>query len=88
MTIKKRNSQHNSEMKKDKAIEVLADKLADKPYGQEIKDADLARTTISLPSSILFKLEDIAKLNKRNNNELRSVSAIIRDCIEKTLKLS
>jgi hypothetical protein len=77
MTIIKRRTFNNS-------IEKLADELADKPYGQqkEILD-DIARTTISLPSSLLFKLEDMAKTNKRKKRELKSVSAIIRHCIEK-----
>lgn len=80
MVIKKRSS--NNQQK----IEDLAKELADKPYGQEKKeDVFLARTTITLPSSILFTLEDMAKNNKRNKNNLRSVSAIIRDCVEKTL---
>jgi hypothetical protein len=83
MGIKKRTS-----LEKNKAIEALANQLADKPYGEEKEDNTLIRTTISLPSSVLFALEDIAKTNKRKKNDLRSVSAIIRDCIEKTLRLS
>lgn len=81
MVIKKRN---NSNQKK---IEDLAKELADKPYGEEKKEDVLVRTTITLPSSVLFTLEDMAKDNKRNRNNLRSVSAIIRNCIEKTLGL-
>ena len=81
MVIKKRN---NSNQQK---IEDLAKKLADKPYGEEKKESVLARTTITLPLSVLFTLEDMAKDNKRNRSNLRSVSAIIRNCIEKTLEL-
>jgi len=84
MTIKKRTSS----LKRDHEIEALAHQLADKPYGEEKKDSTLIRTTISLPSSVLFSLEDIAKINKRKKSDLRSVSAIIRDCIKKTLELS
>jgi hypothetical protein len=78
MVIKKRNnpSQEN--------IEKLAYELADKPYGEKKKEDILMRTTITLPSSILFALEDMAKNNKRSKNDLRSVSALIRDSIEKT----
>lgn len=67
-------------------IENLANELADKPYGQKKQD-DLVRTTISLPASVLFKLEDISRVNKRKKNELKSVSAIIRDCIKKYLNI-
>ncbi len=79
MTIKKRISNVIDK----KAIESLANELADKPYGQ-VYDT-LARTTITLPASVLLKLEDIARDNKRKKNSLKSVSAIVRDCIAKCL---
>ena len=81
MVIKKRSNDNQQK------IEDLAKELADKPYGTEKKENVLTRTTITLPLSVLFTLEDMAKDNKRNKNNLRSVSAIIRDCIEKTLGL-
>ena len=81
MAIKKRLSNPTNQ-----AIENLANELADKPYGSKIED-DIARTTISLPASLLFKLEDMAINNKRKKDNLKSVSAIIRDCIEKHLKV-
>ena len=79
MTIKKRISNVIDK----KAIESLANELADKPYGQAYDT--LARTTITLPASVLLKLEDIARDNKRKKNSLKSVSAIVRDCIAKWL---
>jgi hypothetical protein len=79
MTIKKRISNVIDK----KAIESLANELADKPYGQDYDT--LARTTITLPASVLLKLEDIARDNKRKKNSLKSVSAIVRDCIAKCL---
>jgi hypothetical protein len=79
MTIKKRISNVIDK----KAIESLANELADKPYGQAYDT--LARTTITLPASVLLKLEDIARDNKRKKNSLKSVSAIVRDCIAKCL---
>ena len=82
MVIKKRNT--NNQQK----IEDLEKELADKPYGEEKKEDVLTRPTITLPLSTLFTLEDMAKNNKRNKNNLRSVSAIIRDCVEKTLGLN
>lgn len=84
MAIKKRD---NSTDKK-KAIENLANELADRPYGMKEEDNDeLVRTTITLSKSLLFKLEDLAKNNKRKKEDLRSVSAIIRYCIDKSLSL-
>ena len=78
MAIKKRNLDRKS------SIESLAEELADKPFGQRgVEDTSLKRTSISLPSSLLRKIEDNAIQNKRNNNELKSVSAIVRFCIEK-----
>lgn len=83
MPIKKRTSSIDNKL----AIENLADELADRPYGEQKKDISITRTTISLPSSILFQLEDMAKINKRKKDNFRSVSSIIRYCIEKTLDL-
>lgn len=83
MAIKQRISSFSDKL----AIENIANELADRPYGEQKKDDSITRATISLPCSILFKLEDLAKDNKRKKGELRSVSAIIRHCIEKTLHL-
>lgn len=47
---------------------------------------ELARTTISLPASMLEKLEDLARANKRAKAPNRTVSAIIRDALEKSMK--
>lgn len=69
----------------DKTIEDLANELADKPYGQ--KHNALVRTTITLPATVLFKLEDIARVNKREKDKLKSVSAIIRYCINNCLNI-
>ena len=80
MVIKKRNNTIDK-----LAAEDLANELADKPYGQ--KQDNIARATISLPTSVLFKLEDMAIRNKREKNDLRSVSAIIRECIKAYLDI-
>lgn len=68
--------------------EELAKKLADKPYGSEIKDAyspeieKQKRTTISVGESLFLKIEDLAIKNKRNGVEPKSVSAIAREAFE------
>ncbi len=80
MTLKKRITN------KHKEIEQIANELADKPYGEKMSQKDeLVRTTITIPSSLLFTLEDIARNNKRKNGELKSVSAIVRYSIERYL---
>ena len=84
MAIKKRTTIISNQ----NAIENLANELADKPYGELKQHNSIVRTTISLPSSVLFTLEDMAKTNKRNKHKLRSVSAIIRDCIDKAINLT
>ncbi|MBS0970708.1 hypothetical protein CYR40_18320 [Chimaeribacter arupi] len=66
--------------------DALARKLADRPYGEEKKEEDVvARTTISLPKSLLIKLEDVALDNKRAGREPKSVSALIRLATEQYL---
>jgi len=70
----------------------LAQRLADKPYGDPEKttpDKDSekqSRTTISLNESMLLRVEDLALKNKRNGKELKSVSAIVREALELYLK--
>ena len=65
--------------------EALANKLADKPYGDEAQpqpeNEKQARTSISLPKSLLQTIEDMARDNKRQGIEPKSVSAIIRDAL-------
>lgn len=82
MALKKRPLQISQQK-----IENLANELADKPYGNAKEDDTIVRTTISLPSSVLFKLEDLSRYNKRTKSSLKSVSAIIRDCIAKSLNI-
>ena len=68
----------------DQDINRLADDLADKAYGEQKKanDDPLVRTSITIPQSMLFALEDAAVKNKRNGDELKSVSAIVRAAVE------
>jgi hypothetical protein len=67
------------------SIEELANELSDRPYGDKstIQEDSLSRTTITLPTSMLHKLEDLAQKNKREKKKLKSVSALIRHYIEK-----
>jgi hypothetical protein len=82
MAIKKRTSANL-----DNPIENLANELADKPYGQKQNYENIVRTTITLPASVLFKLEDIARSNKREKDSLKSVSAVVRYCIKNCLNI-
>jgi len=70
-----------------KAVEALADTLADKPYGEDKKIPDeIVRTSISLPKSQLQKLEDLAMVNKREGKGLKNISAIVRAGLDLYLK--
>lgn len=68
--------------------DILANQLADKPYGQEkpntkkVSEGEIARTTISLPKQLFETLEDLAMTNKRQGVEPKNVSAIVRDALE------
>ncbi|BDH20851.1 TPA: CopG family transcriptional regulator [Providencia alcalifaciens] len=66
--------------------ELLAKRLADKPYGSTENTLQApekqSRTTISLNESMLVELEDIALKNKREGRDPKSVSAIVREALE------
>lgn len=83
MPIKKRIKNIDPE-----AADKLADKLADKPYGDKpiVSDTDMTRTTISLPTSLLRSLEDIALSNKRSGKSPKNVSALVREALEQYMK--
>lgn len=76
MAIKKRGID-------DKAVEKLANELADKPYGDALNQdkEPTVRTSLSLPVSMQEALEDMALANKRAGLNLRTVSAIAREAI-------
>jgi len=66
-----------------KEAEALAKQLADRPYGENKNNNEsTTRTTISLPESMLIKLEDIARANKRKKIEPNNVSALVREAVE------
>jgi len=74
-------------------IERLAKTLADKPYGQQaagtqtdakMPDSEKAKPlAISLPPAMIERLQDQALSNKRSGAELKTVSAIVRDALER-----
>jgi len=73
--------------------DALANRLADRPYGDEKIVTEpsqeiLTRTTISLPQHTLREIEDLALNNKRNGIAPKSVSAIIREALDAYLKKS
>lgn len=71
-------------------INDLIDQLADKPYGEPAKRGPgrprrvpkATPLTISLPDTMIERIEDVALKNKRKKKDLRTVSAIIRDALE------
>ena len=78
MAIKKRNRKEIAQ-----EAEKLANEIADKPYGKAVvlSDEEMTTTSFALPKSVLYRLEDIAKDNKRAGVEPKSVSALIREAI-------
>ncbi len=66
------------------AVEALAEKLADKPYGEDKKVQDvIVNTSISLPGSLLRQMEDLAITNKREKKDgPKNISAIVRAGLE------
>ncbi len=90
----KPRSQTASEQKKVSPnaaeIERLAKSLADKPYGQQgqtsakMPESEKAKpVAISLPPTLIERIQDQALANKRSGLELKTVSAIVRDALEK-----
>lgn len=65
--------------------EKLAQQLADKPYGgvKESAEAKAQAVSISLPPAMIEKLQDAALANKRGGGDLKTVSAIVRDALER-----
>lgn len=62
----------------------VADVMADKPYGKVKEVAQKVKNiSISLPPAMIDKLQDVARTNKRGGGELTTVSAILRDLLEK-----
>ncbi|KZY62508.1 hypothetical protein A3735_27110 [Oleiphilus sp. HI0061] len=82
--VKKRTRSEPTEAE----ISAFADQADDahkitKTKVKEEKKVEIARTTISLPSDLLEKVEDMATANKRAKLEHRTVSAIVKDALEK-----
>jgi hypothetical protein len=63
----------------------LADQIADKPYGgvKAVAEPKAQNISISLPPALIVKLQDAAITNKRGSGDLKTVSAIIKDALEK-----
>lgn len=72
----------NKRVVTEKDAEKLAEKFADKPYGETKQNDEMTRTSFSLPKSLLLELEDEALRNKRAGVEPKSVSEIIRRALE------
>lgn len=96
MTLKKRSERAVTSrpvVSEDEA-DRLADRLADKGYGDaprenitsSTKTEEVARTSISLPRSLLQLAEDKAMSNKRSGVEPKSVSAMVKMLFEDYLK--
>lgn len=94
MAIKPRSQKAGEKKAPNPAdIERLAQSLADKPYGEQmpasptqakIPESEKAKPiTISLPPALIESLQDQAITNKRAGLDLKTVSAIVKDALEK-----
>lgn len=67
--------------------DALARLLADKPYGEKRSASEGARKakplSISLPPDLIEQLEDAVRNNKRSGSGSRTVSALIREALER-----
>jgi len=62
----------------------VADVMAERPYGGVKEVAQKVKNiSISLPPSMIAKLQDTARANQRGGGELTTVSGILRDLLEK-----
>lgn len=77
----------------DDKVNDLIDALADKPYGEAgrrgpgrpLKAARIPKptpVTISLPDTMIERLEDMAMKNKRKKKDLKTVSALVKEALE------
>lgn len=70
-------------------VERLVRELADRPYGEAVEPEVPQRTakprplTISLPDLMIEQLEDQALQNKRQGTGPKTISALIREQLEK-----
>lgn len=85
--IKKRSETAVAHIVSDADANKIADLIADKPYGKQneisVKDEQKAQNiSVSLPPSIIEKLQDTALANKRSGSEHRTVSALIKAALE------
>jgi hypothetical protein len=67
--------------------DALARQLADKPYGENPLISESSKKarpiSISLPPDMIERLEDSVRANKRSGQGFRTVSALIRDALER-----
>ena len=67
--VKPRSQQASSKKVDPKAVEELADSLADKPYGKpQPSEEVIERLTIALPVSLYDELEVLAKSQKASQS--------------------
>lgn len=67
--------------------DALARQLADKPYGEKRPMPESAKkakpVSISLPPDMIEQLEDTVRDNKRSGSGPRTISALIREALER-----
>lgn len=85
--VKPRSQTAAAQQISDAEANKIADRLADKPYGKQKEiqprtEEKAQNISVSLPPSMIEKLQDTALSNKRAGNDQRTVSAIIKAALE------
>ena len=75
MTIKIRNT----DILDTSAAEKFINEMVDKPYGINER---IERITISIDGGLYDKLDDIVRSRKRQKQENRTISALLREAVE------
>ncbi|MBA1205365.1 MULTISPECIES: hypothetical protein [Pseudomonas] len=85
--VKPRSKTAAAQQISDAEANKIADRLADKPYGKQKEipsrmEEKAQNISVSLPPSMIEKLQDTALANKRAGGDQRTVSAIIKAALE------
>lgn len=67
-------------------VEQLANELADKTYGQNARQNEEERLTISLNGELYDKIEMIARQRKKLKKPNKNMSAVVREALTQFIK--
>ncbi|MBW5416302.1 ribbon-helix-helix domain-containing protein [Pseudomonas sp. MAG002Y] len=87
MVLKKPSQAAAGKSATPEEADALARQLADKPYGEKMRASESVKKakplSISLPPDMIEQLEDTVRDNKRSGSGSRTISALIREALER-----